>query len=64
MNAECRIHVYMVQMWKNSAECERVCRYENLDLANQARVGGGGVLGSNPLCLPPVFDKMKASRSS
>ena len=37
-----RIHVYVVQMWENSAECERVCRYENLDLANQARVGVGG----------------------
>ena len=54
MNAECRIHVYMVQMWKNSAECERVCRYENLDLANQARVGGGGS-GVEPPLLTPRF---------
>ena len=56
MNAECRIHVYMVQMWKNSAECERVCRYENLDLANEVHVrGGSGV--ENPPAYPPFLIK-------
>ena len=50
MNAECRIHVYMVQMWNNSAECERVCRYGNWQIRRtwQIRRMSGGVLGSTP----------------